>query len=146
MFENYAESAVVKEVPLIKGEGGETLEEEAVFEMKGKEVRCFLPDFRLGEPVFHKDEECKLKLYLLWTLQERSDSKESSIKPLRKNSTEYSISGEIVGLKPDPESKVGGSVLVVDCGVFVIMPTPNKNWKKGDYVKAEGRLDARKVA
>ena len=134
----------------------ETYEEEIVIGINTFKLNCFVSDY-LTEGDFMEGEITEIQLSLMTTKLEKTGSGEKNIASTERYKTHCVLSGQIKEFFPIfytgytetgqynreyTDYKHG----IVDCGIFVAVEIPKKSdLKIGDYVKAEGRLDARKV-
>jgi hypothetical protein len=119
------------------------------------ELNCFVNEFH-NEKFFEGDKYAVV-LSLMTTGLEKINSREKNIASTKHFEAHCKLSGEIKEFFPiihkyyregiwydekQPSYKHG----IVDCGTFVAVEILKKSdLKIGDYVKAEGRLDVRKV-
>jgi hypothetical protein len=134
----------------------DTYEEEIVIRTNTFKLNCFVSDF-LTRGDFVKGETAEVQLSLMTTELEKVNYEKKNIVSTEHFEAHCRLSGEIKEFFPiiykyykdgiwyDEEAK-GYKHGIVDCGIFVAVQIPKKSdLKIGDYVKAEGRLDARKV-
>ncbi len=110
----------------------ETSEESIEAEVNGSKIFCFSPG--LGKR-FVDRKEALVEIKLLVHDIKKSEQKEKIIESAKTRITN--------------KTKVNGIVvhcedfsIVLDCGMFVKIKTDGKKFDVGDYVHAEGRLDA----
>lgn len=129
----------------------------AIITVKVKEYKlnCFVSEFNNGK--FFERETYAIVLSLMTTRLEQTSYKEQNIASTEHFEAHCRLSGEIKEFLPVihkyyrdgiwyDEKETNYKHGIVDCGIFVAVEIPNKlNLRIGDYVKAEGRLDARKV-
>ncbi|NJD75614.1 MAG: hypothetical protein FIB08_00770 [Candidatus Methanoperedens sp.] len=125
--------------------------------VKGHELKCFVSNFNRQSPFF-AGEKCDVVLSLMTTEHEKINSKEKNIVSTKQFEDHCILSGEIKNFIPraityydektgsyyseDTDYKYG----IVDCGIFIAVEVPKDSlMKTGDYIKAEGRLDIKKV-
>jgi len=130
--------------------------------VKGYELKCFVSDLKDKGPFF-AGEKCFVILSLMtWpkSLTKIRERKREVKGEQRKGTPNHCIlSGEIVEFYPivssyfdankrsyytteDTDYKYG----IVNCSIFVAVEIPKtSNLKVGDHIKAEGRLDLKKV-
>lgn len=148
----YAENANVINVEVL-----DIQQITAVITVKIKEhkLNCFVSE--IHNEKFFAGETCAVGLSLMTTKLEKTSSEEQNIASTEHFEAHCILSGEIKEFFPiirkyyregiwydeeQPSYKHG----IIDCGIFVAVEIPKKSdLKIGDYVKAEGRLDARKV-
>ncbi|MDQ1254214.1 MAG: hypothetical protein QG646_3440 [Euryarchaeota archaeon] len=134
----------------------ETYEEEIIIGVNTFKLKCLILNY-LTEGDFVKGELAGIHLSLMTTKLEKTSYGDKNIASTGQFETHCILSGEIKEFFPiirkyyregvwydeeQPSYKHG----IVDCGIFVAVEIPKKSdLKIGDYVKAEGRLDARKV-
>ncbi|KKG08948.1 hypothetical protein [Methanosarcina sp. 2.H.A.1B.4] len=134
----------------------ETYEEEIVIGINTFKLNCFISDY-LTEGDFVKGEMTEIQLSLMTTELDIINCGEKNIVSTEHFEAHCRLSGEIKEFFPIiykyykdgiwyDEEATGYKHGIVDCGIFVAVQIPKKSdLKIGDYVKAEGRLDARKV-
>ncbi len=113
--------------------------------VKGIELECFVPHFKVTSH-FSVGEKCEVIISLLLylntlILSERKKYIENiTLTPIPR----CVLSGEIIDIVPTSDPNTGK--IVVDCGVIVDVNIAIKKYElhKGDYIKAEGRLDVYK--
>jgi len=114
--------------------------------VKKKEIKCFVSDFKENGP-FLVGEKCAVFISLMtwpkYLTKTRDETKEIRTEERKGTPNHCFLSGEIIDFSPlDANYKYG----IVNCGILIAVEIPKKSdFKIGDYVKAEGRLDARKV-
>jgi len=147
----YWESAKVIEV----NENEDAHETDVIIDVKGHKLKCF----HSGVGEFTPNEECRVLLTLMSWKENKIESKTKRVVSVDCEGTPNHcfLYGEIKALYPNPLSeedlKTPGLVYkdrhlaVVDCEVFIVVEVyPEKqNLKVGDYIHAEGRLDAWKI-
>lgn len=109
-------------------------------------IECFIYDDVLK---FKHGETTRVELHLLnWAWKnKRPDKKEKEIEYIKKTPVAvntYILTGEILDIF---ESKYEDSYnTIIDCDIYVkLRILKDQNFKIGDYIQAEGRLDAFKV-
>ena len=129
----------------------------AVVTVKIKEYKlsCFVSE--LHNEKFFEGKTCAVVLSLMTTGLEKISYGEKNIAYTEHFEAHCRLSGEIKEFFPVihkyyrdgiwyDEEETSYMHGIVDCGIFVAVEIPKKSdLKIGDYVKAEGRLDARRV-
>jgi len=154
MNKKYVESVDVIDVEVLDIQG---ITAVITIEIKGKKLNCFISEFHNKE--YFKGESCVVLLSLMTTKLEKISSEDKSITPTEHFEAHCTLSGEIKEFFPivhkyykheeniwyekeQPSYKHG----IVDCGIFVAVEIrKDSDLKVGDYIVAEGRLDASKV-
>ena len=110
-------------------------------------IECFICDDDVLK--FKQGETTRVELHLLnWSWKnKRQDKKEKEIKYIKKTPVAvnaYILTGEILDIF---ESKYEDSHnAIIDCDIYIrLRILKDQNFKIGDYIQAEGRLDAFKV-
>jgi len=110
-------------------------------------IECFIYDDDVLK--FKHGETIRVELHLLnWAWKnKRPNKKEKEIKYIKKTPVAvntYILTGEILDIF---ESKYEDSYnAIIDCDIYVkLRILKDQNFKIGDYIQAEGRLDAFKV-
>lgn len=110
-------------------------------------VKCFIYDDN-DLSGFSEGKTATARFCLLTGNAERTNGKNKIIKQISREHTPNHniIEGEIVELENHPRYQ-GYHKIVVDCGFFIETDVKkSENFKVGDYVKTEGRLDVHKVS
>lgn len=159
MDKKYSEYAEVVDVASLDIQG---ITATVTINVKKYKVKCFVSDFKEKGP-FSLGERCLIKLSLMtWpgSLNKIKEKKKEVKSEQRKGTPNHCLlSGEIVGFSPIVKSYYDATkgtyyteenadykAGIVDCGIFVMVEVPkDSDLKVGDYIKAEGRLDIRKV-
>ena len=131
-----------------------------IIKVKERELFCFVSDFKERGP-FSMGEKCAVALSLMTWPKSLNKIKEKNkgIKSGNRYKTHCALSGEIVAFNPIvgsyynvkedvyyTEENTDYKAGIVDCDIFVAVEIPkDSDLKVGDYIKAEGRLDIKKV-
>jgi len=123
--------------------------EYAFLKVKNRKMLLFFPDFSAygwneldNKKQLHKLNGKKIKVFLDLFLIVEKDMRLSSL-PLKKIQykkvgAEYTINGKLQEKIPNIDNK-----FVVNCGIPIYITVPEKmKLKIGDWIQAEGRLDA----
>lgn len=150
------EKYLVNVVILHVDKNEETYEEEIIIGINTFKLNCFVSDY-LTEGDFVKGEMTEIQLSLMTTKLEKTSSGEKNIASTERYKTHCVLSGQIKEFFPVihkyyrngtwyDEEETNYRHGIVDCEIFVAVEIPKKSdLKIGDYIKAEGRLDAHKV-
>lgn len=129
-----------------------------IINIKGNKLKCFVSDFE-EKGTFFVGEKYNVMLSLLPTVLTETSEIKKEIKNVERYEEYCYLSGKLVEFVPliefYCEVKKGSNYIkkdyhykyvIVDCGIFVAVKIPKgSNLKIGDYIKAVGRLDIRKV-
>lgn len=132
--------------------------ERITINIRGCELKCFVSDFE-EKGTFFAGEKYNAILSLLPTILTETSEIKKEIKNAEGYEEYCSLSGKLIEFVPLIEFycdvKKGSNYIkknyhykygIVDCSVFVAVKIPKgSNLKIGDYIKAVGRLDIRKV-
>lgn len=130
----------------------EACESDVFIEVGGYNLKCFRGSSSKED--FKKGEICIVQLTLMTTDRKKLTDKEKDIKTEELKGTyggtytHCNLKGQIVVIYEINGCHGGYDCAVVDCGgIFVgVEVAPKDNFKIGDYIEAEGRLDIYKIA
>lgn len=155
MDKKYSEYAEVVDVTSLDIQG---ITATVTINVKKYKLKCFVSDFKEKGP-FSLGERCLIKLSLMTTDLKKIEMIQTEIKNGNRYKTHCLLSGEIVGFSPIvgsyydvtkgayyTEENVDYKAGIVDCGIFIEVEIPkDSDLQVGDHIKAEGRLDIKKV-
>lgn len=144
MTKNNDKRANVLEVYETKGEGNNPIEGKVFLEISNRKLECFLDIGELGK--FKKNKAAFVELELLTLDTYPNEKKEKKIMLVPgwgfPKVNQYKLFGEILKLRPHERHETEYSA-VIDCGLYIpIQIRKQKKPKVGEYIIAEGRLDA----
>lgn len=155
MYEKYSQDT---EIINVESLDVQNITANITIKINGSELKCFVSDFKDKGP-FLVGEKCAVIFSLMTTELKKIEVIKEEIKNGNRYKTHCILSGEIVGFSPIvgsyydvtkgtyyTEENADFKAGIVDCGIFVAVEIlKDSDLKVGDYIKAEGRLDARKM-
>ncbi len=115
----------------------------------GRTLECFATDDETRK--FIQGKEYEVKFYLIDFKVSQLESRVKDIVQLKSNvnrqaTNRHIVEGQIAEIKDNENPLLKEyQTVIVDCGFYLQSRVKKGKFKKGDFVRIEGRLDAHKV-
>lgn len=144
-MKNIYKAKIVEIKPCAVESSGNIVDAFIKIRVRNTEFWCFVSEWKSKKwSLSFKDHIIPLEFVFLSLTEEKSSEKKKLITSVsdQKKPCDYVIFGKVVHKKTHPELPDKTEIIQLDCSVVVRMNVEKNKFKVGDYVRAEGRLDA----